>query len=462
LAVVSAKNSFATAPKRRKCRTDRGRLVPGIAALALFLGGCGGGGGDAQPSIDTQLREQLKSSSITPPSPAPAQDAAAVALGRALFFDKILSGNRDVSCASCHSPAAALGDGLSLSIGTGGTGAAPARTLGTGRQFFPRNAQTLLNVGLGLEMLFWDARVLQEGSGVATPAGAALPSEVTDPLAAQAMFPVVGRREMRGNPGDVDRLGNANELAVFDDSQFTEIWQAIMQRLLAIPQYAAMLAAAFPNVPNGALGFQHAAAAIAAFERQEFSRTGSPFDRYLAGDNAALTAAEKRGALLFVGDAKCSGCHNGPHLGGNNFANIGVPQLGPGFGSAVPLDSGLARFLFRVAPLRNVELTAPYMHDGAYTTLESAVRHYIDIPFSQQNYDVSQLAPELQSTHHGDPGTTSAVLASLDTRLPPPGTISESQVSDLVAFLMSLTDPAARDLSSLVPASVPSGLPVGD
>jgi cytochrome c peroxidase len=441
---------------------DRNRVVSGIAALALFIGGCGGGGGDPQPSIDTQLREGLESSSITVPPPTPAQDAAAVALGRALFFDKILSGNRDVSCASCHSPAAALGDGLSLSIGTGGTGAAPARTLGAGRQFVPRNAQTLLNVGLGLDLMFWDIRVLRVGSGVATPAGAAFPSDVTHPLVAQAMFPVVGRREMRGNPGDVDRLGNANELAVFDDSRFTEIWQAIMQRLLAIPEYAAMFGAAFPNVPTSALGFQHAAAAIAAFEKQEFSRTGSPFDRYLAGDDGALTIAEKRGALLFVGDAKCVGCHHGPLLGGNNLANIGVPQLGPGFGEAASLDIGFAHFSFRVAPLRNVELTAPYMHDGVYATLEAAVRHYIDIPFSQQNYDVSQLDPELQSTHHGDPRTTSAVLASLDPRLPPPGTITDSQVGDLVAFLKSLTDPAARDLSSLVPASVPSGLPVGD
>jgi cytochrome c peroxidase len=442
------------------CRMERSRLVLGIAALALLLGGCGGGGDDPQPSLDIQLREQLKTSSIMPPSPAPPQDAAAVALGRALFFDKILSGNRDVSCASCHSPAAALGDGSSLAIGTGGTGSAPARTLGAGRQFVPRNTQTLLNVGLGFKLMFWDIRVLRVGNGVETPAGAEFPGDVSDPLVAQAMFPVVGRREMRGNPGDVDRLGNTNELAVFDDSQFTEIWQAIMQRLLAIPEYAAMFAAAFPNVPSSALGFQHAAAAIAAFERQAFSRTGSPFDRYLAGDNAALTAAEKRGALLFVGDAKCSGCHNGPLLGGNNLANIGVPQLGPGFGEAAPLDIGFAHFSFRVAPLRNVELTAPYMHDGAYATLEAAVRHYIDIPLSQQSYDVSQLAPELQSSHHGDTGTTSSVLASLDPRLPPPGTISESQVSDLVAFLKSLTDPAARDLSSLGPASVPSGLPV--
>lgn len=437
-------------------------LVVPIAALALFLGGCGDGTVPPTPALDIQVREGLSSASITSPTPAPAQDPALVALGRALFFDKILSGNRDTSCASCHSPAAALGDGLSLAIGTGGFGAAPARTLGAGRQFFPRNSQTLLNVGLGLKLIFWDIRIFLQGSGVETPAGAALPPEVTDPLVAQAMFPVADHREMRGNPGDVDRLGNANELAVFDDTQFTEIWQAIMQRLLAIPEYAAMFDAAFPGVPAGALGFQHAAAAIAAFERQAFERTGSAFDRYLAGDDAALTTGEKRGALLFVGEAGCSRCHNGPLLGGNNLANIGVPQLGPGFGAAAPLDVGFVHFSFRVPPLRNVELTAPYMHDGAYATLEAAVRHYMDVPFAQQNFDASQLALELQSTHHGDTGTTSTVLATLDPRLPPPGTVTESQVRDLVVFLKSLTDPAARDLSSLVPASVPSGLPVAD
>ncbi len=111
-------------------------------------------------------------------------------------------------------------------------------------------------------------------------------------------------------------------------------------------------------------------------------------------------------------------------------------------------------------PLRNVELTAPYFHDGVYPTLDAVVRHYNDVPTALHNYDVSQVAPELRPLYHGDGATTTAVLAGLDFRLQTPLKLDSAQLGDLVAFLKSLTDPAARDLSALVPARVPSGLAV--
>src|SRR5262249_11917421 len=147
-------------------------------------------------------------------------------------------------------------------------------------------------------------------------------------------------------------------------------------------------AAAYPGISQGQLGFQHAANAIAAFEAQTFSKTNSAFDHYLARDDNALSTDAKQGALLFFTTAQCSSCHNGPMLGGQSLASAAVPQVGPGTGIAAPLDGGsdnpfgapsqpaVARFLFRVAPLRNVELSAPYMHDGVYNTLEEVVRHY--------------------------------------------------------------------------------------
>ena len=97
------------------------------------------------------------------------QNPAMVELGRSLFFDKILSGNRDVSCATCHDPAAALTDGMRIAVGTGGTGATAQRTLGAGRQFVPRNAPSLLNQGLGFFYLFWDGRVNEEGGPGRSP-----------------------------------------------------------------------------------------------------------------------------------------------------------------------------------------------------------------------------------------------------------------------------------------------------
>ncbi len=426
------------------------------------------------PPVDTQLRQTLSRWGAIPIGPMPAQDPALVTLGQALMFDKVLSGNRDIACATCHLPTQHAADGLSLSIGTGGTGLGPSRTLGPGREFVPRSAPSLLNAGLGLPYLFWDGRIsgfgpfVEGGPGqFSTPAGSLLPP-VPNILAAQALFPVVNRREMRGEAGDRDVFGNPNELAQLGDSQFVEIWQAVMRRLVAIPEYVAMFSAAFPGTPTGQLGFQHAATAIAAFQMQALTKTDSPFDRYLNRDDAALTVEQKRGALLFFGKAQCSSCHSGPFLGGQGFANAGVPQLGPGTGNEAPLDLGRGgvkdnefyRFAFRIAPLRNVELTAPYMHDGAFPTLEAVLRHYNDVPLELRAYDVSQLAPELRDTYHGSEATIAAVLETLDFRLRVPLKLTEDELRDLSLFLKSLTDPSVRDLSSLVPARVPSGLAV--
>ena len=437
------------------------------------------------PSVDAQLRQSLRQWNVVPIGAMPVQDPALVALGRALMFDKILSGNRDIACATCHQPSEHVAYGLSLAIGTGGTGLGPARTLGPGRQFVPRNAPSLLNGGLGMFYVFWDGRISSFGpgpSGFTTPAGTALPAGLPNILAAQAMFPVTNRREMRGEPGDVDVLGNPNELAQFGDSQWVEIWQAVMRRLVAIPEYEALFNAAFPGTPTSQLGFQHAATALAAFQMAAVTKTGSPFDRYLARDDAALSPEAKRGAQLFFGSqdsqgsparlarlAPCASCHNGPLLGGRDFANTGAPQLGPGVGNGAPLDLGRGelvesnpfyQFAFRVTPLRNVELTAPYFHDGVYPTLEAVVRHYSDVPKALGAFDVSQLAPAVRDQYHGDRATIDSIVARLDFRVRTPLNLTDVEVAELVAFLKSLTDPAARDLGALVPTRVPSGLPV--
>jgi cytochrome c peroxidase len=456
-------------------------------ALALCLGllvACGDGVGPPeltpQAAIDVQLRAQLERWGVLSIKPLPAEDPALVALGQALTFDKILSGNRDISCATCHQPSLHGGDGLSLAVGTGAAGAGLSRTPGPGRPFVPRNSPTLLNQGLRPQYLFWDGRISGHGSGpFQTPPEVDLPPGLPNLLAAQAMLPVLNRVEMRGLPGDRDVFGNPNELAAIPDSQYVAVWDEIMDRLRAIPEYMAMFAAAFPGkVPQG-LGFEYAATAIAAYVTSAFSRYDSPFDRYLARHDAALTPDAKRGALLFFERLPCGQCHNGPLVGGERFANVGVPQLGPGVGSAAPLDLGRAevelsrlpqplppkmpiayRFAFRAPPLRNVELTSPYMHNGAYPTLEDVVRHYDDVPFALRNYDVTQLAPTIRRMVHNDAATINDVTSTLEQRLRTPLRLTEEERRELVAFLRSLTDPAARELSALVPARVPSGLPM--
>ena len=314
-------------------RQHRAWLV--VLALPIASVGCKDSYSISDPpnelTVDAQLRQAIAGGpwggGVVPILPVAPQNPALVDLGRSLFFDKILSGNRDVSCATCHDPGAHATDALSLPVGTGGTGAGLARTLGVGRQFVPRNAPSLLNQGLGFVYMFWDGRVNEEGGlgRFRTPTGVTLPGGLNSLLAAQAMLPVLNRAEMRGDAGDRDLSGNPNELAAIPDVSATQIWAATMQRLLAIQEYQAKFNAAYPATPAASLGFQHAANAIAAFEIDAFTRSNSGFDRFLAGDNRAMTTVEKRGALLFFGRARCASCHFGPLLGGQTFANVGAP-----------------------------------------------------------------------------------------------------------------------------------------
>ena len=192
------------------------------------------------PTLDQQVRQSIASWGIIPMLAVKAPDPALVDLGQSLFFDKVLSGNRDVSCASCHSPLTGSGDGLSLAIGTGWSGG-QLKALGKGRQFTPRNAPSLFNVALGAPYMFWDGRVSVDfgpQGQLRAPTGVILPSGLNNVLAAQAMIPVTNRVEMRGDAGDRDVFGDVNELAQIDDDENQVIWKSVMQRVLGIPGYA--------------------------------------------------------------------------------------------------------------------------------------------------------------------------------------------------------------------------------
>jgi len=433
--------------------------------LAARLGG----------SNDVRLTLLLERSGVTQLDPGPTPDPALVTLGEALFFDKLLSGNCDIACATCHHPTLATADGLPLSLGAGGHGLGPARALGAGRQLVPRNATELFNRGSPeWTTMFWDGRVsLSAVDGLSTPAGDRLPPLLQTVLEAQAMFPVTSRDEMRGRFGDqfsdqdAERL---NEIAAVGDTQLELTWALLMRRLLAVPEYVELFRAAYPDVPAEQLGFEHAARAIAAYEVAAFTFTDSPWDRYLAGERAALSEQAKRGALLFYGEAGCAACHSGNLLTDQQFHNIGVPQLGPGKLSDERLDLGrfletgraADRYAFRTPPLRNVTLTAPYMHNGAYADLRAAVRHHLNAPGSLQIFDPTTLPVSFQATARTEPEVVADILKTLDARLATPPVLTDAQLADLMVFLAALTSPSAADLSGLAPASVPSGLPVQD
>lgn len=424
-----------------------------------------------EPSPDQELRTLLQMHRITPLDPGPMPDPARVELGRLLFFDTVLGGNRNVSCATCHHPAFATSDALPVSVGTGAVGLGPARLQSEHVELIPRHAPDLFNRGAPeWRTMFWDSRVEQHPDGsFTTPAGAALPPGLESVLAVQAMFPVANDAEMRGFPGDHDVYGQPNELAPLAEDDFTAIWDGLMQRLLAIPEYQERFHTVYPDVPADELGFQHAANAIAAFTIAEFTLLNSPWDRYVAGDTTALSESARRGALLFYSDAGCINCHTGNLLTDQEHHNIAVPQVGPGKGTEAPGDFGRARetgiqgerFAFRTPPLRNVALTSPYMHDGAFKTLEASVRHYIVPDESLRTYNVAEhLPPELHATFQNDPVLLDEMLLLMDPLTLPPADLTDQDVADLVAFLEALTDPAATQLEHVIPASVPSGLPV--
>jgi cytochrome c peroxidase len=388
---------------------------------------------------------------------------ALVQLGQALAFDRILSGNRDIACMTCHMPRFATGDSRSLSVGQGAAGFGADR-VHPGGAFIPRNAPPLFNL-FAVKPLFWDGRVSQDAAGVFhTPAGARLTPAMTavfefGTLSALPLFPVLSRSEMRAEPG-------SNELADVPDDQEPLVWSGLMDRLGRIGQYRRMFEAAYPGQRFEQMTFAHASNAIAGFFVEKMAFTNSPWDRFLAGDDGALSAVQLAGAKNFM-SARCSICHNGPALTDNLFHNVAVAQLGPGQGDGLGRDdfgrmrvtgNPTEQYAFRTPALRNVELTAPYGHDGAFIGLRDFVDHYSESDLKLRSFDINQLESLLRGTVLP---TTDAILLTRDPLLT--GVFFPPQVVDEVTeFMKALTDPAARNLRRLTPQSVPSGLPVDD
>jgi cytochrome c peroxidase len=417
---------------------------------------------DERSEADVVLRELIANANVGPLDTGEVlpMEHPKVELGQALFFDRVLSGNEDVACATCHHPEFGTSDALPLPVGVGGDGLGPGRELGEERTFIPRNSPEIFNRGAtAWTTMFWDNRVSEGEARFYTPAGDDLPDGLDSVLAAQAMFPPTSAEEMRGDTGE-NEIGDLEELPA--------IWAALTERVLGYPEYREMFAAAYPDLALDDAGFEHIANAIAAFEVAAFTKADTPFDRYLAGDDDALDGAQRRGAMLFFGDANCSNCHNGALLTDQKAHVIAVPQLGPGKGEDAPLDVGRMlvtgddsdRYAFRTPPLRNVELTAPYMHAGSYTTLREAIEHHLDPGATVNEYDAKQLPADVRVTMVTDPDFIEDCMSRVSPKLAPDRPLSDAEVDDLVAFLEALTDPSARDMSDTIPEGVPSGHPV--
>ncbi|WP_366934246.1 cytochrome c peroxidase [Phaeobacter sp.] len=405
-------------------------------------------------------------------------DPAKAELGRLLFYDKILSGNRNISCGTCHSPRFGTTDGLSLGLGEGGHGLGPDRRSGAGQdriqKRIPRNAPALWNLGaVSIDVVMHDGRISRDpifGNGFNTPAEEWLPRGLSSVLVAQALFPMTSSFEMAGNVGENQVIG-----AVRDRIDLG--WPILAKRVRSLPQYGDGFVAAFDHISRPEdVEIQDIAEALAQFMVQDFTSYDSPFDAYLAGDTSALTAQQKNGADLFFGTAGCSSCHAGPLFSDQRFHALGLPAFGPGrarrfdpyardVGRLGESDDLADAYRFRTPMLRNVALTAPYGHNGAYPTLERMVRHHLDPDAARAAWspddlvlpDVPWLAAVdfvIQQDRLEMERQSRARDIFLRTDL------SDGDISALVAFLHALTGAAAQQQHSVIPREVPSGLPV--
>lgn len=321
-------------------------------------------------------------------------------LGRTLFWDPILSGNKDIACASCHHPNHGYADGIVRSLGVGGRGLADGRVGGT---LVDRNSPTVINTGYnGISVegsylpeeapMFWD---LRESS-----------------LEDQAIQPILSAEEMRG-----------------DNYTEDEILNEVINRLQSIPEYVNLFNEAFGS---DSITINRIGNAIATFERG-ITSNNSPFDQYLNGDENALTNFEIEGLSSFI-NAGCANCHSGPMFSDFELHTLGIPNNGVD-------DSGAnATYDFRTPTLRNVALTAPYMHNGRFADLEAVVDFYEDLSDGDNdvinnNINFNQVDEDARELN-----------------------LNGGDIDEIVAFLRTLTD---ENFDKTIPDSVPSQLPVG-
>jgi len=389
-------------------------------------------------------------------------------LGRMLWFDTITGLNDDNTCAGCHSPTAGFGDTQSIAIGIENNGLVGPNRTGPRNQ---RRSPMVLNTAF-FPNLMWNSRFASLSNNpfdnsagfIFPPPEGLMLSGLPHLLTAQAFIPPTERVEVAGFdfPGDN-----------FD------IRDEVLNRLNAIPAYRKLFGQVFPEIRRGSpITFDMFGRAIAEFEFTLIF-ADAPIDKFARGSKGAMNENQKRGALLFFGAARCVECHAVSGPSNEMFSDfsqhvIGVPQIAPAVGN-VPFDGpgadedfGLEqitlnpddRYKFRTSPLRNVGLQPTFFHNGAFTRLEDAIRHHLDVFTSARNY--SPVAAGVDADLSGLLGPIEPVLDRVDPILATPINLTQEEFRQLVDFVrFGLLDQRARkDLVKLIPKSVPSGRPV--
>jgi cytochrome c peroxidase len=389
--------------------------------------------------------------------------------GRLLFFDTVAGLNNDNNCSGCHSPTNGFGDTQSIAIGIDNNGlVGPGRSGPRNQRRTPMVANTAF-----FPNLMWNSRFAAlsndpfDNSGgflFPEPEGFTL-SNHPHLLTAQAFIPPTERVEVAGFD--------------FPGGNF-EIRDEVLRRINDVPEYRRRFARSFRAVQQGApITFDMFGQAIAEFEFT-LVFADAPIDRFARGMKNALTDAQKEGALLFFGAAKCVECHRVSGPSNEMFSDfaahvIGVPQIAPVTGNVTfdgpgaNEDFGLEqitgnpedRYKFRTSPIRNVALQPAFFHNGAFTTLEDAIAHHLDVFTSMRSYnpEAAGVAADLRAPM----GPAEPVLARLDPTLASPIHLSPDEFRNLVDFVRyGLLDKRAmpENLRKLTPRELPSGFPV--
>jgi len=424
-------------------------------------------------------------------------------LGQLLFFDRGGGLHDDNICAGCHSPAAGFGDTQSIAIGVqNNLVVGPDRT-GPRNQ---RRSPSVVNTAF-YPALMWNGRFsAPSGNPFDNSLGFLFPPPedatqfpANDPivkhlLVAQAHIPPTELVEVAGFTGTAGTIGPRFDQ--FDDgrggvvpppdaSDFRNepIRQKVLERLNGNAQYRKLFGALFPSVAlGGPIDFTMFGRAIAEFEFT-LVYADAPVDRFARGQVNAMSTSEKRGALTFFGKGNCASCHAVGGSSNEMFSDFkmhvaGVPQIAPEFGvgkgnvifdgPGEDEDFGLEqvtgnpddRYKFRSSPLRNVALQPAFFHNGAFTRLEDAIRHHLDVFDSARHYDAARAGVDRDLRQRVGP--IEPVLARLDPQLATPIRLSEHEFQDLLHFVRdSLLDAGAnaREFCPLIPMAVPSGLP---
>jgi cytochrome c peroxidase len=399
-------------------------------------------------------------------------------LGRLLYWDPVLSGNRTISCGTCHHPRFGTSDGLSLGLGEGGKGLGPERKADPANlpeQRIPRNSPSLFNLGAHeFTVMFHDGRIEADPSrpsGLRTPLEDEMVTGFASLLSAQTMFPVLSSDEMAGHYSENEISRAVRQGLITGEGG---AWSLISARVASIPAYRGMFEGVYPEIAAGReIGFTDISNAIAAFVEHEFRADDSPFDAMLRG-TGTLSPEAKAGMDLFYGDADCAACHAGKFQTDHGFHAMGAPQLGPGKAERFEShsrDIGRMRvtnrtqdaYAFRTPSLRNVVHTGPWGHAGGHSDLRAFLRFHLDPVAGLAAYDPAEATLPGLTTGKADTAALddaeelAAIRAAI---IRPPVALTEDEIDALLSFLDALTDPRSLKGRLGIPDTVPSGLPV--